>query len=272
MAAIGDTQKMTAVGLSLIPQLFMLPSPDLNGSGDLYPLNMPSWTLLFELFANIVFVLIWRRLSTPVLVAITALAAVVLAICTFTYGTLDQGPSWWNFWGGFARAMFGFFCGVLIYRVAGRPQKPSQKRIVVGDPGLTGAPMGLAFMPQTAQTKPFIELAIVVGIGCPAGVVGTEHAAAALDRGRVRKARRDLLRRLHDPLSAVRVHEAGELEVPAAFARVGAVDGHRADGCDAGARLDRRAVLRPPWSPRCQWVVRVAGEAPAPKTTMVPAE
>jgi peptidoglycan/LPS O-acetylase OafA/YrhL len=166
VAAFGDAQKMTNVGLSLIPQLFMLPSPDLNGSGDLYPLNMPSWTLLFELFANIVFVLIWKRLTTPVLVAITALAAVVLAVCTFSYGTLDQGPSWFNFWGGFARAMFGFFCGVLIYRTAGRPQKPAQKRSWWAIPCAFVA-VALAFVPQTEATKPFIELAIVIGIGYP---------------------------------------------------------------------------------------------------------
>lgn len=166
IAAGSDGSKLGEVGLSLIPQLFMLPSPDLNGSGDLYPLNMPSWTLLFELTANVVYVLIRKWLSTRVLIGVVALAAAVLGVCAISYGTVDQGPSWWNFWGGFARAMFGFFCGVLIFRTAGRPRAPTTKRSWWAIP-CSLVVIALAFVPQTKETKPFIELFIVVGIGFP---------------------------------------------------------------------------------------------------------
>ncbi len=167
LATAGDADGgLGEVGLSLVPQLFMLPSPDLNGSGDLYPLNMPGWTLLFELSANIVYVFAWRWLSTRVLIVVVALSAAVLAACAISYGTLDQGPSWWNFWGGFARAMFGFFCGVLAFRMAGRPAKPVQKRSLWAIPA-TLVVIALCLIPQTPATRPFVELFIVVGIGFP---------------------------------------------------------------------------------------------------------
>jgi peptidoglycan/LPS O-acetylase OafA/YrhL len=166
IAGLGDPAKMGAVGLSLIPQLFMLPSPDLNGSGDLYPLNMPSWTLLFELAANVVFVLIYKWLSTRNLVIVVALSAAALAACAIAYGTIDQGPSWWNFWGGFARAMFGFFCGVLIFRTARSPKAPPVKRSLWAIPA-TLVVIALCFIPQTPATRPFVELFIVCIVGFP---------------------------------------------------------------------------------------------------------
>jgi peptidoglycan/LPS O-acetylase OafA/YrhL len=164
MAGMGDGAKLGAAGLSLVPQLFMLPSPDLNGSGDLYPLNMPSWTLLFELAANTVFVLIYRWLSTRNLMILVALSAVVLAASAISYGTIDQGPSWWNFWGGFARAMFGFFSGVLVFRTAGSPKAPTTKRSWWAIPS-TLVVIGLCFIPQTDATRPFVQLFIVVIVG-----------------------------------------------------------------------------------------------------------
>ena len=164
IAAIGDPAKLGAAGLSLVPQLFMLPSPDLNHSGDLYPLNMPGWTLLFELAVNVVFVLIHRWLSTRNLAVLVALSAAVLAVSAISYGTIDQGPSWWNFWGGFARAMFGFFAGVLVFRLAGSPKAPPAKRSLWAIPA-TLVVIGLCLIPQTDETRPFVQLFIVVVLG-----------------------------------------------------------------------------------------------------------
>jgi peptidoglycan/LPS O-acetylase OafA/YrhL len=151
--------------MALGPQLLMLPSPDFNGSGDLYPLNMPAWTLLFEFWANIIYVLIWRWLkSTRMLIGVVILSAVVLAACAISYGTLDQGPSWGNFWGGFARAMFGFFAGVLVFRLVGSPKAPSQRRSWTAIPALFAVPL-LCIIPQTQELRPYIELTIVCLVG-----------------------------------------------------------------------------------------------------------
>lgn len=159
-----DDAGIGSVLMALGPQLLMLPSLDFNGSGDLYPLNMPAWTLLFELWANIVYVLIWRWLSMRVLAALVVLSVVVLAVCTISYGTLDQGPSWWNFWGGFARAMFGFFAGVMVFRLVGAPRAPSRRRSWLAVPALFAVPV-LCLIPQTPEARPFIELIIVCLVG-----------------------------------------------------------------------------------------------------------
>lgn len=164
MAVHAGDAGMGPVLMALGPQLLMLPSPDFNGSGDLYPLNMPAWTLLFELWANIVYVLIWRWLSTRVLIGVVIVSAVLLAVCTISYGTLDQGPSWWNFWGGFARAMFGFFAGVLVFRLVGSPKEPTRCRSWTAIPALFAVPV-LCVIPQTPELRPFIELGIVCLIG-----------------------------------------------------------------------------------------------------------
>ncbi len=164
MAALDNGQEMSAVGLSLIPQLLMLPSPDFNGTGDLYPLNMPSWTLLFELWANLVFVLVWRWLSTRVVAVIVALSAVLLVVVTLMYGKLDLGPSWENFWGGFARAMFGFFMGVLVYRLVGARKQTPRTRSWWAWPALAAVPV-LCLIPDTAVPRTLVELTIVCLVG-----------------------------------------------------------------------------------------------------------
>jgi peptidoglycan/LPS O-acetylase OafA/YrhL len=165
-ASVGDEDpgKLGIIALEFIPQLFMLPSPNLNGSGHLYPLNMPSWSLLFELWANVVFVIIWRWLTTRILLLVVALSAIVLAVVTITYGTIDQGPSWWNFWGGFARAMFGFFAGVLVFRVCGSPSAAPKRESWQAVPAIFAVAV-LCLIPQTPQTRPFVELGIVCFIG-----------------------------------------------------------------------------------------------------------
>lgn len=163
-AAVGEEGKLAAVGLSLIPQLFMLPSPDFNGSGDLYPLNMPSWTLLFELWANLVFVLVWRWLSTRVLIVIVLASATLLAVVTMSYGKLDLGPSWANFLGGFARAMFGFFAGVLVYRFTGARSETPKARSWWALPALAAVPV-LCLIPELPVERTIIELVIVCLIG-----------------------------------------------------------------------------------------------------------
>jgi peptidoglycan/LPS O-acetylase OafA/YrhL len=164
LAAVGDVQKTSALGLSLVPQLLMLPSPDFNGSGDLYPLNMPSWTLLFELWVNLIFVLVWRWLSMRVLAVIVALSAAALAAVTFAYGHMDLGPGWANFLGGFARAMFGFFMGVMVFRLIGAPKQTPRKRSWWALPALAVVP-ALCLIPDLPVPRTMIELAIVCVVG-----------------------------------------------------------------------------------------------------------
>jgi peptidoglycan/LPS O-acetylase OafA/YrhL len=107
----------------LIPQLFILPSPDLAGTGTLYQFNGPAWTLFYEFVANAVYILCWRWLkSTRVLAIVVGLSGLWLATATLAGGNFDMGPTWHDFWGGFSRAAFSFFGGVLLFRFVGSPR------------------------------------------------------------------------------------------------------------------------------------------------------
>ena len=84
----------------------------------IFPLNGPVWSLFFELFASVVFVVIARRAklfwAVPVLIAagLTGLCWSVTAT-----GTVDSGPYVTDWIGGFARVTYSFFTGVALVSV-----------------------------------------------------------------------------------------------------------------------------------------------------------
>ncbi len=99
-----------------------LPSP---AAPQMFPLNYPAWSLFFELVANAVFGLMWRRMGGRSLFVIVAIAAVGLTISVLTgtlgfgsgNGAMDAGADWESIGAGFARVAYSFFAGVLIYRM-----------------------------------------------------------------------------------------------------------------------------------------------------------
>ncbi len=97
--------------------LFMLPYPTLNPDQMLYPVNVPAWSLFFELVINVVYVAFRRRLSTPFLLLTVPLAGAMLAVVGMVHGSLDLGSRWGSFGGGLLRVYFSFFAGVLIFRL-----------------------------------------------------------------------------------------------------------------------------------------------------------
>jgi peptidoglycan/LPS O-acetylase OafA/YrhL len=87
-----------------------------------YPLNVPAWTLFFELFVNTIFA--WKRFSMRgnILVALIALPFLVWALYAFPGG---GGSTPRDFVGGFPRALFSFYVGIVISQIqaAGRLPK-----------------------------------------------------------------------------------------------------------------------------------------------------
>jgi peptidoglycan/LPS O-acetylase OafA/YrhL len=83
----------------------------------IYPLDGPGWSLFFELVVNVAFALLIMRLSFRFLIALMAIAAAALIGCTVWIGSMDMGWSWENVLGGFPRVTYGFFAGVLVYRL-----------------------------------------------------------------------------------------------------------------------------------------------------------
>lgn len=165
LALIGGSPN-TAEGLtlSLIPQLFMLPGLPHGETGYLYGFNIPAWSLFFELWANLVYILIFPLLSNRVLIALTLAFACLLAVCVGTYGTINSGPAWGSIASGFCRAGFGFFAGVLVYRLAGTPRRPAS-RTSHWAWFLVAVPWIVSLIPVFPGYNVFVELGIVCFIG-----------------------------------------------------------------------------------------------------------
>ncbi len=87
-------------------------------SAALFAINVPYWSLLFELIANAAYALLRQLLTSKALIYILSISAIVLIMLAYSYGNLNSG---W-FWGyesiatGLARATFGIFAGLLLHR------------------------------------------------------------------------------------------------------------------------------------------------------------
>ena len=105
--------------LPTLAQLCYVPWPD--NTGHLYPLNIPAWSLLFELTANVLLVLSWRWLSVSVLVAVIAASACVLTAGAAQHGSMDVGSRSAEALIASARVICSFALGILVWRL--RPSR-----------------------------------------------------------------------------------------------------------------------------------------------------
>ena len=117
--ALSDLTLVTAISL------LFLPVPSAASWTDLvYPLNPPSWSLFSELVANLVYAAIAPWLSFRVLLAVLAVSGI--AVLHLVPNEPDLGAGWklTDIHIGIARAMFGFFAGIAIYRARERLRVP----------------------------------------------------------------------------------------------------------------------------------------------------
>lgn len=124
--SVWDVTKIS-VGMLLLSTLLnalMIPVTtgfEIRGVGEMYPLNGPSWSLMFEYIGNLLYALFIRRFSTRLLTVL-----VVLAGCGLTafsvWGPLgDIGAGFAmtgaDMTGGSLRLLFSFSTGLLLSRV-----------------------------------------------------------------------------------------------------------------------------------------------------------
>ena len=113
-----------ALAVATLLNALLLPAPvgcEIRGLGEMYPLNGPSWSLLFEYIANLCYALFIHRLSTRALAALVAATGAGLALYA-TLGPLGDicvGYSLTDmeFLGGMLRVLFAFPAGLLLYRL-----------------------------------------------------------------------------------------------------------------------------------------------------------
>jgi len=112
------------LALSTLLNALLLPAStgfEIRGVGEMYPLNGPSWSLLFEYVGNVLYALFIRRLSTRMLGLLVAVAGVALALFSIfgPYGDICVGFSMTgdNILGGSLRLLFAFSAGLMLSRV-----------------------------------------------------------------------------------------------------------------------------------------------------------
>lgn len=118
----GWKQILVITGFSVL----FLPTPGNLGQHDLlYPFNPPSWTLLFELIANAVYGLFARFMTVGVLTLMLPCFAIAAVVTIPQQEDLGAGWKWSHLEIGFIRVMFGFFTGILIYKLRDKFHFPS---------------------------------------------------------------------------------------------------------------------------------------------------
>jgi peptidoglycan/LPS O-acetylase OafA/YrhL len=87
-----------------------------NTDNQLFPLNIPCWSLFFEIVINVLFAMTWPALTTRRLVAICLASGCAVGFATAQNGNIDLGSVAANFLPGLIRTSFGFSIGILIAR------------------------------------------------------------------------------------------------------------------------------------------------------------
>lgn len=104
------------VGRALVYGLAMVPTPE---GLLLYPFNGASWSLAYELGANLLLALVLWRMSARTLALIVAIAFYILTQAVHDPEHLNVGWGWPGAGAAAIRTLFSFTLGVLLYRVAG---------------------------------------------------------------------------------------------------------------------------------------------------------
>lgn len=110
------------VGADVEHVLMRLPAqllfiPIFAGALGVFALNGVQWSLFFELFANGVHFVAFRRMSTGMLIGATAAACLWMALTANAYQWFGTGDIGTNFAGGFPRVLFSYSAGVLMFRL-----------------------------------------------------------------------------------------------------------------------------------------------------------
>ena len=101
---------------AFICSLLMLPCPILGRYGNVFPLNAPAWSLSMEYFVNLVYGFVLVRLPKRILLVFLAIAAAAISWVAWSRGNILGGWDNLTFADGYARVLFSFLAGLLVYR------------------------------------------------------------------------------------------------------------------------------------------------------------
>ncbi|CAE6901480.1 acyltransferase family protein [Paraburkholderia domus] len=114
-------QYLTSQGMTtILLTAFLIPFK--LSSGDLFQLNVPYWSLFYEIVINLVYALLLPVLTRRTLGAILVALAALISYISVTHHQLNLGFTWGteSVITGLCRAAFGIFFGVLLFRERGK--------------------------------------------------------------------------------------------------------------------------------------------------------
>lgn len=173
-----------ALIVAVLMNALLLPAPigvEVRGLTEMYPLNGPSWSLLFEYIGNISYALILRRLATGTLTLFVTAAAIGLALYAIAgpLGDICVGfaMDWTNISGGLLRLFFAFSAGLLLNRLCCAPADGTSA--AKGASAAAGAPVVGALADGASAAEGASEAGIsVVGTSAD-GTSAAEGSSAA---------------------------------------------------------------------------------------------
>jgi len=114
----GSALNRTMIASIFVAGVLFVPFPPIwSGTGQhMFPMNGPSWSLFFELVANIIYAVVAKFLTIRNLSVMVGICAIFFMIIAPQHPP-GAGWQWPHAIAGFARVMFCFFAGVLIYRI-----------------------------------------------------------------------------------------------------------------------------------------------------------
>jgi peptidoglycan/LPS O-acetylase OafA/YrhL len=119
--SLGQILGAANLSLLLIPKFWVG-----HASQDiLFPADGALWTLSLELAVNLAWAGLFVRARTAAMLIVAVVGAVLLTACARAAGDADIGWGLHNYMGGVGRALFGFFLGVVLWRL--RPAKPTPR-------------------------------------------------------------------------------------------------------------------------------------------------
>ncbi len=145
-----------SVILAIASAAFLLPSPTWFESDLLFPVNVPGWSLVYELMINAVFVVAYRHLTARVLLTTIVISGIALIGAVFDAGSADLGSGWSTALGGIPRVTFSFFVGVVVRRYV------SQRRVEVDAAWVIPLIVIPLFMVSAGSARPIFDLLAVL--------------------------------------------------------------------------------------------------------------
>ena len=156
-----DVPVYTALALLMLP--LAMPGA---AAREIFPLNPPQWSLLFEVLANLMHGLVLRRLRDGALLAVALAFAVPLVWFSMRHGNNSLGPDTKDWYLGLPRVGFAYTLGVWMGRRHAREPRKARVKLPVA----LMLPLLAMVVASVLRTNSWIIDSVVVLVAFPGAI------------------------------------------------------------------------------------------------------